>query len=170
MDNNITWDQFYMSLAHLAAMKSKDPSTRTGCVIVNQYNRVVSFGLNGFPSGVNDDVPERYVRPTKYLYTEHSERNAIYNSETDLTGCKLYVTWYPCCDCARAIIQKRIAEVIIHKEFNEFDNMDGRWDDSHAAAKTMFEEAGVKVRFWSGNVIQIKGLKNGKEVDLHNLV
>lgn len=163
--DNITWDEIYISMAHLFAMKSKDRSTKSGVVIVDQYNRVKSLGFNGFPTGIDDDIEERHERPAKYLYTEHSERNAIYNSSEDLTGCKLYVNWHPCADCARAIIQKRIVEVIIHKEFEEYEGS-GNWSDAHEIAKILFKEAGVKVRYWSGKVLQIQGLKNGKVMEI----
>lgn len=162
---DITWDEIYISMAHLFAMKSKDRSTRSGVVIVDQFNRVKSLGFNGFPTGIDDNVEERHQRPDKYLYTEHSERNAIYNSSEDLSGCKLYVNWYPCADCARAIIQKRISEVIIHKEFEDYENS-GNWDDAHRIAEILLTEAGVKVRYWSGKVLQIQGLKNGQVIDL----
>ena len=160
------WDQLYMTMAHLIARKSKDTSTKTGSVIVDQQNRVVSLGYNGFPRGVDDSIDERYQRPTKYFYTEHSERNSIFNARRDLEGCKIYVTWQPCCDCARALIQVGIKEVIVHEEFDNID-MDSRWDASTEAANTMLEEAGVEVRRWSGKVLDLSiGLKNGHIVEL----
>jgi len=165
MRNQEDWDIYYMSLAHMTAMMSRDTSTKTGCVIVNKHNRIVSVGYNDFPSGINDNIKERRDRSTKYLYTEHAERNCIYNTNINLINSKMYVTWYPCADCARAIIQKQINEVIIHKEFNDA-GANNIWNESNEAAKQMFEEAGTIVRFWSGKVMAINGLKNGNIIEL----
>lgn len=157
-----------MSVAHMAAMKSKDKSTRTGALIIDKQNRPVSWGFNGFPKGVNDDLDEnddRYQRPTKYYYTEHAERNAIYLAKSDLTDCTLYVTWHPCSDCTRAIIQSGITEVVIHKDFDMIDAAP-KWDECRMISKNMLDEAGVHVRYWEGPVLQVTGLKNGNEIDL----
>ena len=163
--DNITWDELYISMAYLFAMKSKDRSTRVGAVIVDPFNRIKTLGFNGFPTGIDDYVEERHERPDKYLFTEHAERNAIYNSSEDLTGSKLYGNWFPCADCARALIQKRISEVIIHKEFQDHGSTGG-WDDSHRIAEEMFIEAGIEIRFWSGKILQIEALKSGQVIDL----
>jgi dCMP deaminase len=160
------WDQLFMTMAHLIARKSKDTSTKTGSIIVDNMNRIKSLGYNGFPRGVDDSVEERYQRPTKYFYVTHSEANSILNYRGDLEGCKIYVTWSPCCECSKMIIQSGIKEVIIHEEFDNID-MDSRWDASTEAATTMLEEAGVEVRKWSGKVLDLSiGLKNGHIVDL----
>src|SRR6266581_3511885 len=98
------WDTRFMVLARHIALWSKDPSRRVGCVIVGPNNEVRATGFNGFPRGVDDTKVERYDRPIKYLWTEHAERNAIYNavrSGTPLDGCRMYLPWFPCMDCAR---------------------------------------------------------------------
>lgn len=115
----ISWDQYFMAVAKLSAMRSKDPHTQVGCCIVNPQNRIVSLGYNGFPIGINDDdfswdrKNEKDPLATKYWYVCHAELNAIINAKgKDLYGCKLYVTHFPCNECAKAIIQSGIKEVI----------------------------------------------------------
>lgn len=140
-----SWDRYFLTMAYLAAMRSKDESTHCGSVIVDNMNHIVSTGYNSFVRGINDNVPERQIRPQKYMWFEHGERNAIYLAAfrgASTRGCKIYVTGLPCCDCARAIIQAGIDEVIIQerKEFGE------EWDESHKVTLQLFEEAGVKLR------------------------
>jgi dCMP deaminase len=109
------WDTYYMDIAEAVSRRSKDPNTKVGCVIVSQSNRQISQGYNSFPSGANDQVEERFVRPEKYLYIEHGERNAIYSAARHgiaLVGSRIYTMNLPCMDCARAIIQAGIVEVI----------------------------------------------------------
>lgn len=138
-----SWDRYYAAMIELVASKSKDRSTRIGCVIVGPDNEVRSTGFNGFHRGIDDNVDARHERPAKYQWTEHAERNAIFNAArvgTPLKGCRLYVRGIPCCDCARAIVQAGIREVRILG----FD-MDPRWAESQAVALEMMTEAGVIV-------------------------
>lgn len=140
------WDAYFMSMARLAATRSKDRSTKVGCVLVGADNEVVSTGYNSFPRGINDDAPERHERPEKYKWTEHAERNAIYNAArigASTKGTRAYVPWFPCMDCARALVQAGVVEVVGIKP----DMMDARWGEDFARAETLFAEAGVKVRF-----------------------
>ena len=98
------WDRRWLDLADHVSQWSKDQSTKVGCVIVGEANQVLSLGYNGFPRGVNDTPPERHQRPAKYKWTEHAERNALFNAArtgTNLTGAVLYVPWFPCVDCAQ---------------------------------------------------------------------
>jgi len=143
----MNWDQYFMEMAELTARKSKDRSTKVGCVIVGEDDEVRSTGFNGFPRGVNDDVEERHERPAKYKWTEHAERNAIYNAAkvgTPLKGCRIYVTLMSCSDCARAIIQAGIVEVIYSKENTEkYLNV---LCEEFDLAREMLEEAGVTIR------------------------
>lgn len=141
-----SWDEYFMTLVRQVATRSKDRSTQVGCVIVGPDNEIRSTGYNGFPRGLRDDAPERHERPAKYLWTEHAERNAIYNAArcgTALKGCRAYLAWFPCMDCARAIVQSGIAELIAHKP----DEADPKWGAEFTAALTMFREAGVAVRY-----------------------
>src|SRR5438093_7701851 len=117
------WDARFMRLAQHIGEWSKDPSRGVGCVIVGPDNDVLVTGYNGFPRGVNDEVEARYERPLKYLWTEHAERNAIYNAARrgiPLANARMYLPWYPCVDCARAIVQCRLAELIA---------LEPNWDD-----------------------------------------
>lgn len=140
-----TWDDYFMGLASHVATRSKDRSTKVGCVIVGPDNEICSTGYNGFPRGINDEVPERHERPAKYKWTEHAERNAIYNAArmgTALKGCRIYLPWFPCMDCARAITQSGIVELVCHAP----DMNDERWGHDFSTATVLFEEAGVAVR------------------------
>ena len=145
--NRPDWDQYFMTMAYLAASRSQDSSTHAGTVIVRPDNSVVSTGYNNPVRGMKiEDVPE--TRPKKYFYMEHSERNAIYSAashEGGIEGCKLYVNFLPCADCARGIVQAGITEVIVHKEgqdaFNEASGIEGNeWDASHTATLEIFSK------------------------------
>jgi dCMP deaminase len=113
----LDWDRWFLEMAVHVATKSKDRSTKVGCVLVGQDNEVLSVGFNGFPRGVNDDVEERHERPLKYQFVEHAERNAVYNAARQgikTLGCKAYLNCYspPCQDCTRALIQPGLKEII----------------------------------------------------------
>lgn len=142
-DHVLTWDQYFMAVAHLSAMRSKDPNTQVGACIVNAQKRIVGLGYNGFPMGCDDDVYswERdgdYLE-TKYPYVVHAELNAILNSIQNLAGCTLYVSLFPCNECAKAIIQSGIREVVYEQD--KYDGTEG-----NCASKRMFRDAGVTLR------------------------
>ena len=110
----ISWDEYFMGVAMLAARRSKDPSTQVGACIVSQDNIIISTGYNGMPKGCSDDeFPwAREGEDTKYPYVVHAELNAILNANgRDLRGSKLYVALFPCNECAKAIIQSGIRQV-----------------------------------------------------------
>lgn len=160
----IDWDTLFMNMCYLIALKSKDRSTKVGAVIVDKKNRIVSLGYNGFPREVDDDMDSRHERPNKYFFTEHAERNAIFNSRENLDGCKIYVNMYPCADCARAIIQMGISEVIINDKFANIMNV--KWSDSGIASLEMLKEAGISIRHISIDAINLDGFCNGEVVNL----
>ena len=115
----ISWDEYFMAVAKLSAMRSKDPSTQVGACIVSNDNRILSIGYNGAPNGFNDEKfpwgREGNPLETKYLYVVHAERNAILNyrgSRKDLENSKIYVDLFPCNECAKEIIQAGIKEVV----------------------------------------------------------
>ena len=115
----LEWDEYFMAIAKLSAMRSKDPSTQVGACIVSNDNRILSIGYNGAPNGFNDEKFPwgRKGNPleTKYLYVVHAERNAILNyrgSRKDLENSKIYVDLFPCNECAKEIIQAGIKEVV----------------------------------------------------------
>lgn len=137
-----------MEDAIFAARKSKDRSRKVGCVIVNERQTDLVRGWNGFPRGVNDDIDERHQRPDKYAFTEHAERNAIFNAAAEgvsLRGTTIYTSLMPCCDCARAIIQSGIRRVVTFEPTEGYRSDLFRDDIS----KTMFAEAGVQLDFLS---------------------
>ena len=114
--NILNWDDYFMSLAHLSALRSKDPSTQVGACIVDTDNHVVSIGYNGLPNGCSDDefpwVREGANLDTKYPYVVHAELNAILNSQRSVKGCTIYVSLFPCNECAKAIIQSGIKKIV----------------------------------------------------------
>jgi dCMP deaminase len=143
----MNWDEYFISIAKLVSTKSKDRSTKVGAVIVGPNKNIVSTGFNGFPRGVNDNGNERHERPAKYRWTEHAERNAIYNAARHgivLEGASLYLNWEPCpcSDCARAIIQSGIKEVIGPNI--PFGGVGSHWSEDAEVSKQMLAEAGVK--------------------------
>ena len=135
------WDNRWLDLCDLVAGWSKDRSSKFGCVIVNDRQSVLSLGWNGFPRGINDEVEGRHERPVKYLWTEHAERNAIYNAAglgVVLAGATAYVDGVPCSDCARAIIQSGIRRVVMTDKFL------GTFAESQQTSLEMFAEAGIE--------------------------
>jgi dCMP deaminase len=142
----MSWDTRWMDMARLVATWSKDRSRQCGAVIVDSHQRLISIGWNGFPRGINDDVDERHERPIKYKWTEHAERNALYNCAAaghPTCNCTMFIPWYPCADCARAIIQSGIIEIVcIEPDWN-----DHIWAADFAVVKEMMDESTVKVRF-----------------------
>ena len=139
----ITWDQYFMGVAKLSAYRSKDPNTQVGACIVNNDNRIVGVGYNGLPRGCEDDkfpwsVREGALYDTKYPYVVHAELNAILNSQRSVRGCSLYVSLFPCNECAKAIIQAGIKRIIF-----ESDKYDGA--DTNIASKRMLRAAGVEL-------------------------
>lgn len=140
------WNERFMELAKLISTWSKDESTKVGCVVVGPDKEIRSTGYNGFPRGVNDKIAARKVRPTKYKFTEHAERNAIFNAVlygASCKGCVMYVTFPPCVDCARGIIQSGIREVIYLDIPDDKSQKIPGWRDDLKTSFDMFDEAGV---------------------------
>lgn len=138
----ITWDEYFMGVAKLAARRSKDPNTQVGACIVSPDNIIISTGYNGLPNGCSDDeYPwDREGRDTKYPYVVHAELNAILNANgRDLRGSRLYVALFPCNECAKAIIQAGVREVLY---------LSDKYADTPAtlASKRMLDSAGVTYR------------------------
>ena len=141
----ISWDEYFMGISLLSCFRSKDPNTQVGACIVNGDNHIVSVGYNGLPRGCSDDeypwdrtadAPNK----TKYPFVCHAELNAILNSaHSDLRGSRVYVTLFPCNECAKAIIQSGIREIIY---------LSDKYHDTNAsiASRRLFNMAGVKYR------------------------
>lgn len=137
----ISWDEYFMGVSMLSGMRSKDPNTQVGACIVSKDNKILSMGYNGFPCGCSDDEfpweREGGELETKYSYVTHSELNAILNYRGgSLEGAKIYVSLFPCNECAKAIIQAGIKTVV-------YDDDKYAGTPSNSASKRMFDAAGV---------------------------
>ena len=155
----ISWDEYFMGVAILSSQRSKDPSTQVGACIASDENKVVTMGYNGMPIGINDDeLPwsRNAISPfdNKYFYVCHAEFNAILNSNASVRGCRLYVTLFPCNECAKALIQAGIKEVIYLEE---------KYPDSvqDRASKRLLMMAGIPFRKYEGKMLKVEEVNNG---------
>lgn len=141
MNNYISWDEYFMGVASLSSKRSKDPNTQVGACVVNTDKRIIGIGYNGFPMGCSDQVfpwgkeDSNYLN-TKYPYVVHAEPNAILNCSSSLKDATLYVTLFPCNECAKLIIQSGIKRVIYCSD--KYSKT-----DSNLASKKMFDAAGI---------------------------
>ncbi|MBQ0071259.1 MAG: dCMP deaminase family protein [Spirochaetales bacterium] len=139
----INWDEYFMGIAVLSSMRSKDPNTQVGACIVSSDKKIIGVGYNGFPRGCSDDdlpwARTGSMLETKYPYVCHAELNAILNTNNGalLQGSTLYVALFPCNECAKAVIQSGIRKVIY---------LSDKYKDTDAtkASKRMFDAAGVE--------------------------
>ena len=150
----ISWDEYFMGVAVLSSLRSKDPSTQVGACVASDKNKVLTMGYNGLPIGCDDEVMPwgrdgDDVLNQKYMYVCHAEFNAILNARVSLDGSRIYVTLFPCNECAKAIIQSGIKEVIY---------FDDKYKDlpMTIASKKMFDLAGVKYRKFEGTMPTIE--------------
>lgn len=143
MRDNITWDEYFMGVALLSSKRSKDPNTKVGACIVNEDKKIIGIGYNGMPFGCSDtifpwanDKNKEYL-DTKYPYVVHAEPNAILNANSSVKGSTLYVTLFPCNECAKLVIQSGIKEIVY---------MSDKYHDSPSsvASRRMFDSAGIK--------------------------
>jgi dCMP deaminase len=172
----ISWDEYFIDFCKTIQKKSKDPSTKVGCVIVYPDHGICSTGFNGFPRGVLE-IPEDYVpfngyvlgvlqkeyhskraenirqrtenRELKYKFVVHAEANAICNAAKqghETDGCSIYVPWLPCSRCAGLIVQAGIKEVVLDPEYSNNVELMKRWEEEHKVAKIIFKESKVVVR------------------------
>ena len=151
--DNISWDEYFMGIAVLSALRSKDPNTKVGAVIVSPDNKVISIGYNGMPRQLDEDSlswNKGEGLDSKYLYVCHAEFNAILNTQVGgtLKGATLYVTLFPCNECTKAIIQTGIKEVVY---------LDNKYETqvSTQASKKMHDLAGIELRKFNGKDIDI---------------
>ena len=151
----INWDQYFMGVAELSSLRSKDPNTQVGCCIASPDNKIYSLGYNGMPRGLSDDKfpwdnKSKNLMDTKYPYVCHSELNAILNfTGHSLKGCRLYVTLFPCNECAKAIVQSGIVEVI-YRDMLYPNTIQTK------VAKKMFKAAKVKITKYKNMNKEIK--------------
>ena len=152
--NYISWDEYFMGIAVLSGERSKDPNSQVGACIVSPDNKILSIGYNGFPTGCSDDVipwdREGEFANTKYPYVCHSELNAILNyTGSTLKQSRIYVTLFPCNECAKAIIQSGIKEVIY---------LDDKYKDTDSVkvSKKMLDMAGVKYTQYESKGVKLE--------------
>ena len=149
----ISWDTYFMGVAKLSAMRSKDPNTQVGACIVSKDNKILSVGYNGAPKGFEDsEMPwdrEGDFLNTKYAYVCHAELNAILNSTKSLKDCTIYVALFPYNECSKAIIQSGIKEIVYLSD--KYTNT-----DANKASKKMLDIAGVKYRRFEANINKLE--------------
>ena len=152
-EDYLSWDEYFMGIALLSAERSKDPNTQVGSCIVNDENKIVSVGYNGAPTKFSDDIMpwdrEGDFVNTKYAYVCHSELNAILNSQGSVKGSRIYVALFPCNECAKAIIQSGIKEVIYLSD--KYNGTDG-----NIVSKKLFDECGIVYRQYESKGKEIK--------------
>ena len=162
-ENTLTWDEYFMGLAHLSALRSKDPNTQVGAAIIDENHRVVSVGYNGFPKGCSDDEfpwsRSGGVLNSKYAFVVHAELNAILNSPRSVSGCTIYVSLFPCNECAKAIIQSGIKRIVYESD---------KYADSETtiASKKMLQAAGIELVQLENTIkVSVEKVKNTEMVD-----
>ncbi len=154
MNKHITWDEYFMGVAALSSKRSKDPNTQVGACVVNADKRIIGIGYNGFPTGCSDDVfpwgkeSKNYLE-TKYPYVVHAEPNAILNCTSSLKDATLYVTLFPCNECAKLIIQSGIKHVVYASDKYHDENQS-------IASRRMFDAAGVTYTKMPNIQVEIK--------------
>lgn len=146
--NYLTWDEYFMGLAILSKERSKDPNTQVGACIVDYNKKIVSIGYNGAPINFNDDIlpwnREGDFINTKYAYVCHSELNAILNCQRSVKDCILYVTLFPCNECAKVIVQSGIKEIIYLSD--KYNNT-----EANIVSKKILDTCGIKYRQYKKN-------------------
>lgn len=162
-ENTLTWDEYFMGLAHLSALRSKDPNTQVGAAIIDENHRAVSVGYNGFPKGCSDDEfpwsRSGGVLNSKYAFVVHAELNAILNSPRSVSGCTIYVSLFPCNECAKAIIQSGIKRIVYESD---------KYADSETtiASKKMLQAAGIELVQLENTIkLSVEKVKNTEMVD-----
>lgn len=142
------WNNKFNELAKHVSTWSKDKSVKVGAVIVNPIDKnPISMGYNGFPSKVNENINERHERPLKYSYTVHAEINAITNAAKNgqkTKDCYMYMTYFPCCNCAGAIVNSGIKKIICNKEPDLFDE---RWGENWKISLIILNEGNVEIEY-----------------------
>lgn len=139
------WSVRLLKMAKDVASWSKDTSTKVGAVITTADGKPISWGFNGMPMGIDDNIPERHMRPEKYKWMCHAERNAMdLASRSDLSNCVMFVTLAPCANCAQSIIQRGIKTVVVDAS-GTVDKVPAHWSEEMVTANQMMLEAGVNI-------------------------
>jgi dCMP deaminase len=164
----MTWNNYFIELLDSIAIKSKD-RTKTSAIIVGKENEIRSTGFNGFPRGVDESDLSKWEKPEKYFWAEHAERNAIYNAArmgTCINGCTIYVSHFPCVDCARAIIQSGIKNVIVSpKNLEAFKHKTSQYYEHESRTIEMFRQTKISLMIYgeeipNGDITQKEDLDN----------
>ena len=150
-EDYISWDEYFMGVAILSGMRSKDPNTQVGACIVSEDHKILSMGYNGLPIGCSDDefpwCREGDPLENKYFYTTHSELNAILNYRGgSLEGASIYVTLFPCCRCMAMLMQKKISEIVYLSDKHHDD-------PEYVASRKLLGLSDIKVREFNGNIV-----------------
>jgi len=159
-------DERMMTMVYLVADGSKDKRTHIGAIVIGPDKEIRTTGYNGFVRGLNDNIPQRQEKPEKDYWFEHAERNAIYNATrfgATLKGCKMYTNGVPCMECARGIVQSGIEEIIVDKNWEDMN----QGEDIEHSKRTieMFNEVGIKIRYWNGKILDVKKFRRGKSLN-----
>jgi dCMP deaminase len=145
----MNWNDYFFTIAEAVKLKSKDPATKIGAVIVGKDKEILSTGYNSFPRGLDDSKLDRQERPEKYFWFEHAERNAIFNAAkvgTSIDGAEIYLTCdIPCVDCARAIINSGIKKIHCKKGGGTKSAI---WEEGFKRSRIMFQECGVEIIYY----------------------
>ncbi|ALX70519.1 deoxycytidylate deaminase [Spiroplasma turonicum] len=149
----IDWDTYFLAMVKLNAMRSKDPETQVGAVIVNNFNTVVATGYNGLPRGLSDDdypwVRDGNFKETKYAYVVHAELNAILSAGANVRDCIIYTSLFPCNECVKSIIQSGIKKII-------YSNDKYNLTDQNYVAKKMLKDANVIFEYKKEVIVELK--------------
>lgn len=150
-NSHLSWDAYFMNIAILTSLRSKDENTKVGCIIVDSKNRIVGTGYNGLPSHIDESQfptgRDGELHNTKYAYVIHAEANALCNSPVyDLTGSRIYCTLFPCCHCAALLLQKGISEIVYLSDKHHDD-------PPYIASRKLFNAAGVTVRQYNDTIL-----------------
>jgi len=147
----MTWDEYYINMLEVVSLKSKD-TTKTSAIIVGPNNEIRSTGYNGAPRGFNDYDKSKFQKPEKYYWTEHAERNAIYNAArvgTSVDNCCIFVSHFPCIDCARGIVNSGIIRVIVsNKNLDAFSHKDSMYYEHKNRTIEMFRQTKVTLKIF----------------------
>lgn len=154
------WDERFVKLAFHISEWSNYPGRKVNAIIVDKRNTIKSVGYNGLPRGIESNNSSRYQEDVKYKWSEHAERNAIFSAECSLVATRMYMTWFPCVDCARAIIQTGITEIIAL----EPDLTDKNWGNDFKMVLELLSEAMVSIRYYDPTSYKIEE-QNEVEVD-----
>lgn len=168
--HNPSWDERFMIDVYEWAAKSKDPRTKIGAVLVYWDDKDgFAHGYNGIARKVKD-LPERMERPEKYFWMSHAERNVVYHCARTgraTNGATMFTQGIPCCDCADAVVNSGIVEVVVHKQWQHYEQLFNweKWNDSSKRSELKFAEAGVKIRVLD-KVLGRQGVLDGKLIDI----